>query len=99
VPNEIYIWGNTYQNTGGCIPSDSSCWEEYSEGAPERIALNENYFFRAPKEGERLYSYMTDDSTPNQYIYPHPMQSGGSFMVIKPPESLRVLSGDSDSAE
>lgn len=95
VPNEIYIWNNTYPNSG-CTPSDAGCWAEYGEGEPTRIALNENYFFRAPKTGERLFAYMQNESTPLQYTYPHPLQSGlpvpdGGGDAIEAPTNLEVV--------
>lgn len=82
VPDEIYVWNNNYINSG-CTASESSCWQEYDEGEPDRIALNENYFFRAPKSGERLHAFMQDANTPNQYTYPHPMTEKGDRLIFQ----------------
>lgn len=68
VLDETYVFDNTYVDV--TFPGDHyGPWHEWSEGAPERIAENENYFFRAPQEGDRIYPY-------EPYIYPHPMVSG-----------------------
>jgi parallel beta-helix repeat protein len=64
--DELYIWDNIYVNSG-CPEDSGTCWTEWPEGAPERITEDQNYFFRAPQPGDRIYPY-----TP--YTYPHPLQ-------------------------
>ena len=86
VPNEIYIWNNTYINCAStCEDSNTGCWAEYSEGEPDRIAINENYFFRAPQSGERLWSHMQNPETPNEYTYPHPLRNEDSIQTCNHP--------------
>ncbi len=64
--DELYIYDNTYTGCG-CPGDTSSCWQEWPEGDPDRITEGENYFFRPPQPGDRIYPY-----TP--YTYPHPLR-------------------------
>ena len=66
--HDTYIYNNTYQNAV-CPGDNSNCWTEWGEGDPNRISENQNYFFRAPRSGDRIYPY-----TP--YTYPHPLTLG-----------------------
>ena len=63
--DEAYVFSNVYTNCD-CPGDNSDCWTEWGEGAPERIAEDQNYFFRAPESGDRIYPY-------TMYTCPHPL--------------------------
>jgi len=65
--DKTYVYNNIYINCT-CPGDNSNCWTKWSEGAPDRITENKNYFFRAPQPSDRIYPY-----TP--YTYPHPLAS------------------------
>jgi chitodextrinase len=71
--DELYIWDNTYINSG-CPEDSGTCWKEWSEGAPERITEGENYFFHKPGTGPEAIRDALANYTP--YTYPHPLVSG-----------------------
>lgn len=105
IPNEIYIFDNTYVDTlygdegGGYDKNCPDCcrgdigWQEWCEGAPTLIAENQQYFFRAPQSGERLYDFVViKNSVPSirQYPYPHPLQANIPNAAPSPPVGLKV---------
>jgi hypothetical protein len=89
---DTFIYNNTYENCK--YPFDNGTyWDKWTEGSPERISENKNYFFRTPQPGDRIYPY-----TP--FTYPHPLASSSSKPVSytsppdpppNAPKNLRII--------
>jgi len=73
--DELYIWDNTYincVNSGDDLCQSTTCgWREVSDEFDD-LQINDEYFFRAPQIGDRIYPY-----TP--FPYPHPANTNTIF--------------------
>jgi hypothetical protein len=67
---DLHIWNNTGNNVKCGDPDTLDCLNQLQSGEFNGFnGWNGTFFYRAPRDGERLYNF-------TEYAYPHPLRSG-----------------------